>query len=178
MKKVMFALVALVFGVVANAASVSWTAVAVNPVNSTDDITKYTAYIIDNSAYALSGVSQSTLKDAIGAAAYSTALAKTSSTATTGKLPTGVSFTDGTANEASASYYMIVVDDGMAHYFTSDVKTAKATSAGKLTMGFGSLASQSAAGAWKDATPGTPEPTSGLLLLVGGAMLALRRRRA
>jgi len=29
-----------------------------------------------------------------------------------------------------------------------------------------------------DPTPGVPEPTSGLLLLVGGALLGLRRRRA
>ena len=176
MKKVMFALVALVFGVVANAASVSWNAMAINPVNSTDDITKYTAYIIDNSAYALSGVTQSTLKDAIGAAASSTALAKTSSTATTGKMPANYAFTDAYVSGDAPSYYMIVTDEGGAHYFTSDLKSGTVTSAGKLTMSFGSLASQSAPGAWKSAD--TPEPTSGLLLLVGGAMLALRRRRA
>ena len=31
---------------------------------------------------------------------------------------------------------------------------------------------------WKGGSGDIPEPTSGLLLLVGGAMLALRRRRA
>ena len=56
----------------------------------------------------------------------------------------------------------------------SDPVSIKFKTSGTTTMNF--KTSIEAAGGWP-AGEGAPEPTSGLLLLVGGAMLALRRKQ-
>ncbi len=53
---------------------------------------------------------------------------------------------------------------------------ADAVSMGRISSDLHSMAA--AAQAWTGGAYAAPEPTSGLLLLVGGALLALRRRRA
>ena len=179
MKK-MIMLAAIAMGIAVHAASVSWTASNIAPSEANTDVTSYMAYIIDNSAYAQSDVTKDTLAAAVGAAAYSSAIVATSTTATTGKLPSGVKFTDGYAAGDKPSYYMVVIDGSSAAdatgFMITTPKSATVTAAGALTMGFGSMAS-AAAGGWQEGPGATPEPTSGLLLLLGGAMLALRRKQ-
>ena len=181
MKKLITVLVAFAMAVAAQAATVEWTAANIAPATAGDDMTGYMAYIIDDSAYAASGLSKDTLSAAVSAAAYSTAVVATSSTATTGKLPSGVKFTDGYASGESASYYMVVINGSDAAtatgYLYTAPKSGTVTSAGGLKMAFGSMAAN-AVGGWQEGPgAGTPEPTSGLLLLLGGAMLALRRKQ-
>ena len=179
MKK-MIMLAAIAMGIAAHAATVTWSASNIAPSEANTDVTSYMAYIIDNSVYAQSDVTKDTLAAAVGAAAYSAAIVATSSTATTGKLA-NQKFTDSYASGDKPSYYMVVIDGSSAAdatgFMITAPKTATVTAAGGLTMGFGSMAS-AAAGGWQEGPgAGTPEPTSGLLLLLGGAMLALRRKQ-
>ena len=179
MKK-MIMLAAIAMGIAVHAASVTWTAQNIVPASADDNVTSYMAYIIDNSAYAQSDVTKDTLAAAVGAAAYSSAVVATSSTATTGKVNT-TKFTDSYASGDKPSYYMVVIDGSSAAdatgFMITAPKSATVTAAGGLTMGFGNMAT-AAVGGWQEGPgAGTPEPTSGLLLLLGGAMLALRRKQ-
>jgi hypothetical protein len=64
-------------------------------------------------------------------------------------------------------YY--TMEDATGNVFTSGTKTAAAQNSALPVLGFGNTGSWSASD--------VPEPTSGLLLLVGVAGLALRRRK-
>ena len=66
---------------------------------------------------------------------------------------------------ATGKSYLDNPDDGSAAGFTA------------AKMGAGSWATYTPASTPTPPTPDIPEPTSGLLLLVGGAMLALRRKQ-
>ena len=70
-------------------------------------------------------------------------------------------------------FYLVLTEGN--YQYTSVVKSAGAVETGSATLNFGNLktATQNA-GNWV----AVPEPTSGLLMLVGLAGLALRRRRA
>lgn len=87
---------------------------------------------------------------------------------------TGISsaFADGD----SVTGFAVILDgsvDSYTNYIITDEKTATWTSStGAKVLGFGSQASAT----WTAAA--VPEPTSGLLMLLGVAGLALRRRRA
>jgi len=80
----------------------------------------------------------------------------------------------GTGTEVSG--YAIIFDtsdknlDGVTKYMVTDVQTVKFTNSGD-SKSFGITPS----GTWTPITD-APEPTSGLLLLVGAGMLALRRK--
>ena len=98
----------------------------------------------------------------------------------------------GLQDATASSAYLVIFDTATitddSHYYLTDVKsfnTFSGTESQQVKWGSQSTASQ-AAGAWANVktsggggTSGgdAPEPTSGLLLLVGGAMLALRRKQ-
>ena len=94
----------------------------------------------------------------------------------------GVQFSNGEQGGGSYTYYFVVVDDDKAYFSNEKSATANATATAK-TVGFSGQTGSSAlptgtgfqgAGKWS----AVPEPTSGLLMLLGMAGLALRRRRA
>lgn len=69
--------------------------------------------------------------------------------------------------------YFVIEDAGKA--LTSATISKAAVTVGTATVGFGNLSTYtSAAGNWQS----VPEPTSGLLMLIGLAGLALKRKRA
>lgn len=78
-----------------------------------------------------------------------------------------------TAGETYDVYF--VIEDG-GKTLTSSVISKAAVSVGTATVGFGNLAAYtSQTSNWVSSS--VPEPTSGLLILLGMAGLALRRRR-
>ena len=182
MKKLMFMLAAVAMAVVAHGASVYWTCTNVKDGsgNAIDGI----AYFIDAAT-----LSQSEFRALNGAAAFNTALSGAYSYTPSEAGKYTVAMADAVANstlglsDATAySVYLAVFDTATitdsSHYYLTDVKdltTLSGTSSASLKFGSQSTASQ-AAGAWTSVN--VPEPTSGLLMLIGMAGLALRRKRA
>ena len=187
MKKLMFMLAAAVAVVSAQAASVNWT--CTNVKDGTGSAISGVAYFIDAAT-----LSQSEFKALSGASAFNTALSGMYSYTPTdvgnaaGKYTVDAAHavdnaTLGLSDASSYSVYLAVFDtatitDSSKYYLTDvkDLTTYSGTSSASLKFGSQSTASQ-AAGAW-GSVQGVPEPTSGLLMLIGLAGLALRRKRA
>ena len=91
-------------------------------------------------------------------------------------LTTGTAYDSGTTVYAALLYVETANDNYISNFAQATASSAKVTTA-DLTKyeggSFGGTPNGPAISGWTS----VPEPTSGLLLLVGGAMLALRRRR-
>ena len=186
MKKMIIAAVAVAMGVVANAASFSWTVSK----GSIYDGAETPAKLTSGSAYLLfaSALSQSDLVTAFAADAATAASTVASKAVSTGSIGSDskVAVTAFTADVTAdqTAYFVVFNDDKMyvsitadAEYLavgTSDIAFASVTSSSKA---FNDAASGYTAAGWYGAAA-VPEPTSGLLMLLGMAGLALRRRRA
>ena len=173
MKKIMIAVAAMAMAVVANAASVDW------QVTGSSTQVGYTAYVMTGDVVA----TWESLADVQAAAVDFGTIAKS-----------GRNYlTNGTASDAaltkSSSFYYIVVNADATQYAVSDAFAGSAyaydPTATPPETAPAAIPQFAAAGAtfsdWAKAdgpTGDVPEPTSGLLLLVGAAGLALRRRRA
>ena len=180
MKKIILIVVAALATYMSSAASINWkTSSSGGKVygDATTVLASATAYLIDASV-----LSQADLAAAISGG-------KTFAEVTSGKTLDSASVSDGKINktfetsayaaEATPNFYVAVLNGD--NYYASDSVTATISGVGDTTVQYKLSAGTKAADAWKDATGtggGVPEPTSGLLLLVGGALLALRRRRA
>ena len=191
MKKLMIALVAVAAAVVANAASFSWSAPSGRLLNGTGN-TGAANYVADGTtAYLLfaSALSQADLvsgfNTAGGASYASTVAGKAVSTGSVNDAARidSVAFTSDVTADQTA-YFVVFNGDNM---YVSDAVTATYLAVGTSDVEFGSLTASSkpvpldAAGGYSAAgwyTASVPEPTSGLLMLLGMAGLALRRRRA
>lgn len=158
MKK-LFALAAIVLAVVTGqAATFKWS--AANIYNHTGTA-KYTG---DVTLYAYLSTA-----DASTAVAYSTVTASSAGTVA------ATTFSDDSLASGSNYNFFFVIEDG-DYTFTSATKTnVAALETQTQTISFGNMtaATQNASN-WTAA----PEPTSGLLMLLGMAGLALRRKRA
>ena len=180
MKKLMFMLAAAVAVVSAQAASVNWT--CTNVKDGDGNAISGVAYFINAAT-----LSQDAFKALSGADAFTTALSGMYSYTPTdaGKYTVTdaiANSTLGLSDSTAYSVYLAVFDtttitDSSHYYLTAekDLQTLTGTLAQQIKFGNQSTPSQ-AAGAWTSVS--VPEPTSGLLLLVGMAGLALRRRRA
>ena len=153
MKKLLVLAAIIVAGVAANAASFKWAAANVY---GSDGSTKYsgTAYLYC---------------DALGSDALSSASVTSGTIAST-------TFEVGSAvATTSYDFYFVIEDAGKE--FTSATKSAVASATGTANIAFGNMASQTQDSSnWGGSA--VPEPTSGLLMLLGVAGLALRRKRA
>ena len=151
MKKIMLALAVAVLAVAANAASFKWSGVNVY---GSDGITKFTGTA---SLYA----------EGIDGVLSTAAVNAGSITATTFS-------NDALVGGTTYNFYFVVEDDGKT--FTSATKSVAAQATSTVTIGFANMTSQTQNAAnWTAAD--VPEPTSGLLLLLGVAGLALRRKQ-
>ena len=194
MKKLMIALAAVAVGFAANAASFTWKATSGYLYDGADTpakITSGTAYLM----FVTSAYTQADLVSAYYAADGDSAATLTAMSAS-GALASGsgtigdnarIDVTASTSTLAGADgtvYFVVFNDDKMYVSITADslydamsgeaeATFGKVTTSSKLSLDAG--ADYSSAG-WY--TAAVPEPTSGLLLLVGAAMLALKRKRA
>ena len=149
--------------------------------------TKYsgTAYLFDNATITMASLFSEFEADR----SYVAANAINSKTVSSGSIASAssdVDFSYGTAGSKYSFYFAIV--DGDDIYFSNlkeNITAPSTAAAGNIAFGtqnnnsstFSSLAPASGfqgAGHWSS----VPEPTSGLLMLLGMAGLALRRRRA
>ncbi len=184
MRKLIIALVAVATAVAVNAAVVDWNyEITGQAGGSSSEYTGYTAYLVDASYY--ESLSVVTADSITGSGNYiqSATLSQTGSSgkgsnkkyvfSTGAQGYTSTSYTTGTEYQ----FYLVLVDSSEENYFASSYSyTARDATSGytesDITLAVNSSAvSMQAFGA-------APEPTSGLLLLLGVAGLALKRKVA
>lgn len=195
MKKIMFMLGVAACAVGVQAATVSWNLTGVN--SGGTGVDGY-AYVFNNKTgtYKSPDALKTELAKYTTAAAMQAFLDANSLTALNAAVSggqvnvTGVDLaTSGLPEGTSGTRIFAVVFDSATitddsnWYVTSTsggVKTPAASTSNNAAFGIASQATATAAaGSWAKVNPssGVPEPTSGLLLLVGAGMLALRRKR-
>jgi len=182
MKKLIIAVSAIAMAVVANAAAFDWstTGTIYGPTGDSVATTGgFTAYLFDTGTVTQTALVTAlrdggSITDYTALSSYTTdSAAKVATTAFTASISAGTSVT---------AYFAIVQDD---YVYISGSKSGAAQDVGTTKFSFGSqstnsanvfdsTASYSSAGWYQT----VPEPTSGLLMLLGMAGLALRRRRA
>ena len=181
MKKIMIALAAVALAVSAQAASFSWKTSATGKIyeaGTTTLLASGSAYLFDSAA-----VSQQAVLDAVlGGAGIESLSALSTASVASGAIAT-TEFNWGTAGDTLTAYMVVINGDEV---FISGTASKLADASATQGLQFNAKsASQAAAmestsftgAGWYQAAA-VPEPTSGLLMLVGLAVLALRRRRA
>ena len=189
MKKLMIALAAVAVGIAANAASISWATTKGYLYDGTGDsaskLTSGTAYLV-LSTYAQSDLVSLFASNDGNAATTLTALQEKTQYLGTGAIGENARVTgSGTtsATDSITAYFVVFNGNNM---YISDTATSDydgLAQAHDLTFGTSMTASSKALpsdGAYSGAGwyTAVPEPTSGLLMLLGMAGLALRRKRA
>ena len=157
MKKLLILAAVIVAGVAANAATFKWSAGNLYASNGKD---KFTGDVNLYAYLATADASTATIVSTVKASA-------------TGAIAATTFTDDSLVGGNDYTFFISFVDNGKQ--FTSATKTAAAYATQSQTIAFGNMQS---------ATQNTsnwqvvPEPTSGLMLLLGVAGLALKRKRA
>ena len=176
MKKLLTMIGVAIIAATTQAASMKWTLTTIT--DSADNAAKagMVAYFMDATTY-----SAFSALDADKVAAYVTdkALYNGATVVTrTGDVQVSVTSGSYSANDAISGYVVLfdTSDASTASYYanTAVASTSISAAGSNATLAFGTFAA--ATSGWQ--TTAVPEPTSGLLMLLGMAGLALRRRRA
>jgi hypothetical protein len=180
MKKLMIALAAVAMATVVQAATVTWGSGTIYTPGSEGAFTTtkaaanavtYYLWTMDATTYA------STTLDSIAKLDTSTATATGKNSALGGT----VSYKDTTSYDAGDTINWAILftykDGDNKDWYIANKGTGTVNDLGGA-LSFGNLASSSSAYATVSGWTAVPEPTSGLLMLLGMAGLALRRRRA
>lgn len=176
MKKIIIAFAAIALAVTVNAAACAWSgsAIALSTTAGAGSATSYALYLLDASVTSAADMGEylangDTSKIAAATVETTSGIAVGTTTARWNK--SSGSYDAGT----TVTYYTVIFNnsiDAADQFMITAEKTATAPGTGNLSMAFGTQA----ANTWT--TMAVPEPTSGLLLLLGMAGLALKRKQA
>ena len=178
MKKLIIAAVAILFGIVANAAAVDWELTYSYQPGTDTGAENYLVYFFDSSTVSrsdaltnLAAGNLTFLSSALGDAQLTDSDGWASNDSL-GNYGSGVDVTG----------YLVILNSDVAAsaslaYVTAEVTDATTPAGLPAYLDFGDQIGSKTASNWT-ATTTVPEPTSGLLMLLGMAGLALRRRRA
>lgn len=185
MKKLMFMLAAVAMAVGAQGASVWWTCTYVQAGNESDTVSGIAYFLTTDmlaysDAQALAGKGADAITTALGSA-YS--FSGSDGTFSVAKANAVGNSTLGLSDGTSYSAYLMIFDTATvtdsSNFYLTETKSlltySGATDVASVKWG-DQFDNTKTAGAWSLVS--VPEPTSGLLMLVGLAGLALRRRRA
>lgn len=178
MKKLIITAFAAMLGIAANAAAVQWSMSNITASPDNAAAAGWAAYFMDGSTYAAFSALEGA--DAVQYA-VDNALYTGETKNNRGKYQVLTTSGDYKVGD-SVSGYMVLFDAATAadakNYAFTTVENGTVGDAGAdVIMNFGTFAdATSSTGGWQ--TTAVPEPTSGLLMLIGLAGLALRRRRA
>ena len=187
MKKLIIASIAAAIGLAVNAATVDWQVWVTGGSKVSNAYDGYTAYLVTASAWdALTEVTASTFTSDVvldsatfnGGSGKTTYTYKTLNKSDVAGLR-GVSI-DSLSEGSSVDVYYILLNtntDPSQYYAIADTLTGRAETGDAATTANMSIAQSTlSSGTWTAVA--VPEPTSGLLLVLGMAGLALRRKRA
>ena len=188
MKKLIVSFGAIAVGILANAASYSWSASEGRLFDGIGSATsnRYEGmgYLFNADTVSQNAIIAAFISDAGVTATLESAL--TTGTFSGGRASVSDAFTG--PNSAFSAYFVVLGQDadGNDAIYISDEVTANYQTVGESDVTFGQQNDYSSIG-FKDAYAGyssagwytaVPEPTSGLLMLLGVASLALKRKRA
>ena len=189
MKKLMIVTAVALAASFANAAAVNWSGSNVTRTGVDSAPTAWTVVLMDNAltsqadlATAFASKDADTIKNAISAGTVLSTAGINVGTATGRWNVSGGSLPSAYVQGNTVQFYTLILDQavpdkGDANYFISQTVGGTVSDSTNLGMTFGSQAGKS----WTSYTVGAspvPEPTTGMLVLLGVAGLALRRRRA
>ena len=189
MKKLMFTLAAAVLAVGVQANNVDWSLQLSAVPKSGADTSVYMAYFFDKATFD-AGVTGNTIEQSLlDSALDSSSFYLKSSGSSSDQYITGTSATDTGLRQitglgsSAIDYYMVLVNTSENKYAIA--ASDSTTPYDPMSAGAGITKSTTWARTQGTASSGNltwgsvnvPEPTSGLLLLVGAGMLALRRKR-
>ena len=186
MKKLMFMLSAVAMAVGVQAASVNWTCTYVQAGNESDTVSGVAYFLTTDmlaysDAQALAGKGADAITTALGSAYSFQGSGGSFTVKSANAVPNAtLGLTDG----SSYTGYLMIFDTATvtdsSHFYLTSTKDfdtmSGADDSTKVSWG-SQFDNTKTAGAWASAGS-VPEPTSGLLMLIGMAGLALRRKRA
>ena len=181
MKKIMVLAAAAMIAGFASAAQVQWNVTGIAQDKAGTAYTGYSLYLCDASVYSASALAADLANgdfSKLSAAGFVQATAGSVQQGTTAFAKIDALYKGGDyATGASHTFYTLVLNGAgsAAKEFTISADVTKGVpETGFLQMTFGNLSTSAQVG-WTEVAP---EPTSGLLLLLGVAGLALKRKRA